>query len=261
MLSRGWPAEPTGPAARLFRRRLPAPAPGSAADPHRSAPATAAAGASNTLSCPLPLCTTPPTTSPALQVLNLPSSLAYPLFHKLAAKGEERVAPGALLQWASAHNLCGVPDARRAFDILRQVRACVCACVCEELCPSQAHRTGEGVSVCVCVAGIGLPVQSWAVIAAGRLCLAAPPIPCPPTTLPCHDPSPAHIHTCPHAHPCLVCSRLPPMSPPRTCGPCWQASCCPTPVWSSCMKRQSSRSGEWRLLAQLASSVRDRIGD
>ena len=56
------------------------------------------------------------------QVLNLPSSLAYPLFHKLAAKGEERVVPGALLQWASAHNLCGTAEARRAFDILRQAR-------------------------------------------------------------------------------------------------------------------------------------------
>lgn len=64
------------------------------------------------------------------QILSLPSSLAYPLFHKLATKGEERVAPATLLQWASAHNLCGVPEARRAFDILRQVRD---GC--------QAHRT------------------------------------------------------------------------------------------------------------------------
>jgi hypothetical protein len=55
------------------------------------------------------------------QILNLPSSLAYPLFHKLAAKGEERVASGALLHWASMHNLCGAPEQRRAFDILRQV--------------------------------------------------------------------------------------------------------------------------------------------
>ncbi|KAL4422182.1 hypothetical protein ABPG77_006423 [Micractinium sp. CCAP 211/92] len=57
------------------------------------------------------------------QILSLPSSLAYPLFHKLATKGEERVAPATLLQWASAHNLCGVPEARRAFDILRQQHA------------------------------------------------------------------------------------------------------------------------------------------
>ena len=79
----------------------------------------------------------------------------------------------------------------------------MCACVCEELCPSQAHRTGEKfLSVCVCVAGTGLPVQSWAVIAAGRLCLAAPPHPLPPTTLPCHHPSPAHMPTCPPL-PCL----------------------------------------------------------
>jgi hypothetical protein len=59
---------------------------------------------------------------PLPQILSLPSSLAYPLFHKLASKGDERVAPGALLQWASAHNLCGSPEARRAFDILRQVK-------------------------------------------------------------------------------------------------------------------------------------------
>ncbi|KAL4853724.1 putative serine/threonine protein phosphatase 2A regulatory subunit B''gamma [Chlorella vulgaris] len=57
------------------------------------------------------------------QILNLPSSLAYPLFHKLAAKGEERVASGALLHWASMHNLCGAPEQRRAFDILRQEHA------------------------------------------------------------------------------------------------------------------------------------------
>ena len=30
------------------------------------------------------------------------------------------MAPAALLQWASQHNLCGAPEARRAFDILRQ---------------------------------------------------------------------------------------------------------------------------------------------
>ena len=135
-------------------------------------------------------------------MLNLPSSLAYPLFHKLAAKGEERVAPGALLQWASAHNLCGVPDARRAFDILRQVRACVCACVCEELCPSQAHRTGQGVSVCVCVAGIGLPVQSWAVIAAG----------CAPHPLPTHHPAQSPPFPRPHPH-MPTCPPLPCLQP------------------------------------------------
>lgn len=56
-----------------------------------------------------------------MQILNLPSSLAYPLFHKLAPKGEERVPPGALVQWAGAHGLCATPEARRAFDILRQV--------------------------------------------------------------------------------------------------------------------------------------------
>lgn len=56
------------------------------------------------------------------QILNLPTSLAYPLFHKLAPKGEERVPPGALVQWAGAHALCAAPEARRAFDILRQVR-------------------------------------------------------------------------------------------------------------------------------------------
>ncbi|EFN51035.1 hypothetical protein CHLNCDRAFT_141520, partial [Chlorella variabilis] len=57
------------------------------------------------------------------QILDLPSSLAYPLFHKLAGKGEERVAPAALMQWASSHNLCGAPELRRAFDILRQDHA------------------------------------------------------------------------------------------------------------------------------------------
>lgn len=36
-------------------------------------------------------------------------------------QGEERVAAGALLQWASAHNVCAASEARRAFDILRQV--------------------------------------------------------------------------------------------------------------------------------------------
>ncbi len=63
----------------------------------------------------------PPSSNVLPQILNLPTSLAYPLFHKLAGKGEERVAPAALLQWASAHNLCGTPELRRAFDILRQV--------------------------------------------------------------------------------------------------------------------------------------------
>ncbi|PRW20415.1 serine threonine phosphatase 2A regulatory subunit B beta-like isoform B [Chlorella sorokiniana] len=57
------------------------------------------------------------------QILSVPTSLAYPLFHKLARKGEERVAAGALLQWASAHNVCAASEARRAFDILRQPNA------------------------------------------------------------------------------------------------------------------------------------------
>jgi serine/threonine-protein phosphatase 2A regulatory subunit B'' len=33
------------------------------------------------------------------------------------------VAAGALLQWASAHNVCAASEARRAFDILRQPNA------------------------------------------------------------------------------------------------------------------------------------------
>ena len=32
------------------------------------------------------------------------------------------MAPAALLHWASMHGLCATSEARRAFDILRQVR-------------------------------------------------------------------------------------------------------------------------------------------
>lgn len=45
-------------------------------------------------------------------------------------QGEERVAAGALLQWASAHNVCAASEARRSFDILRQV--CLCSPACRQ---------------------------------------------------------------------------------------------------------------------------------
>ncbi len=56
---------------------------------------------------------------PTLQVYELPTYLAYPLFYKLVQPGESVVRPRALLDWCDAHNLMGVSEVQRMFEILR----------------------------------------------------------------------------------------------------------------------------------------------
>ena len=66
----------------------------------------------------LPTCCCPAHCSSCCSAHRLSSLL---LLCSPCQQGEERVAAGALLQWASAHNVCAASEARRAFDILRQV--------------------------------------------------------------------------------------------------------------------------------------------
>lgn len=53
------------------------------------------------------------------QVYELPTYLAYPLFYKLVQPGESVVRPRVLLDWCDAHNLMGVTEVHRMFEILR----------------------------------------------------------------------------------------------------------------------------------------------
>eukprot|EP00887_Chlorella_sp_A99_P001590 scaffold8.g1590.t1 len=57
------------------------------------------------------------------QVLLLPSSLAYPLFYKLASATDATVSAEALLAWMHTSDFWAAPDTLRAFKILCQARA------------------------------------------------------------------------------------------------------------------------------------------
>lgn len=58
-----------------------------------------------------------------LQLLGLPSSLAYPLFYKLASATDAAVSTEALLLWMHATAFWAAPDSLRAFRILCQASA------------------------------------------------------------------------------------------------------------------------------------------
>ena len=69
-------------------------------------------------------------------MFGLPSSLAYPLFYRVAAAPDSLVPRAALAAWLQRHSFWSKTEAAQAFDILRQVRA--------------AGRAGWGWGGCRC---------------------------------------------------------------------------------------------------------------